>query len=600
MADEKGSWKRFQRLGFDSKTFTKRARKAETNTTRHAHKFVLSKLDSLRSAKQHIILWLLLIAVLMGAVALQMFWYQQAYRTMAWKSGGTYAEATIGPINTLNPLYATTPAELAASKLIFSSLYDYDDRGSLADDLAVNMDISKDGKTYVVTLRDDVDWSDGTRLTAQDVTFTIGLMKSPEARSKMFYDNSWASVAAEALDERTVKFTLADSYAPFPHALTFSVLPKHILEDVPAGSLRQNAFSVSPVGSGPFSVRLLDPAPNRKYKILNLSAAPSYYKGTPRLSRFALHAYRTHDDMVRALQIGEVNAAAGVTTDMSEVSSSIRTKQFPVGSGVYALFNVQAPTLKNDKLRRALQVGTDTDAVRSTIGYPVPALHLPFVNGQLTGDGIPTKPAYDTQRAKKLLNEAGWKLRGDSKIRTNKGGDKLQLRVVTTQDAAYEDVMEELAGQWRQLGIDVQTEARDPSSPTQDFVQTTLQPRDFDVLIRELGIGADPDVFAYWHSSQATTQGYNFANYRNDIADDALVSARGRSESALRNEKYKAFAQQWLKDAPALGLYQSVMRYSYRASVQPYISERSLPSEADRYTDVIYWSAQQAPVYKTP
>lgn len=600
MADEKGSWKRFQRLGFDSKTFSKRARRAETNTTKHAHKFVLSKLDSLRSAKQHVILWLVLIAVLMGAVTLQMYWYQQAYRTMAWKDGGTYAEATVGPINTLNPLYAASPAEFSASKLIFSSLYDYDDTGNLAEDLATGMEVSKDGTSYVVTVRDDAVWSDGTKLTAQDVSFTVGLMKSPEVRSIMYYDNSWTDVTAEALDDRTVKFTLPARYAAFPHALTFAVLPKHVLEGVSGGSLRQNAFSVSPVGSGPFSVRLLQPSPDRQHKILNLSANNQYYEGSPRLSRFVLHAYENQDDMARALRIGEVNAAAGLAPNTEEKSSTFRTKQYPVNSGVYALFNNDSPLLKNLKIRRALQVGTDTAAVRKTVGYPVPKLHLPFVAGQLTGPGIPQAPRYDKNRAAKLLDSAGWKLRKSSKVRTNKSGQPLELRVITIQDATYEKVLEELAGQWRTLGIDVKTDVRDQESPTQDFVQTTLQPRDFDVLLYELVIGADPDVFAYWHSSQATRQGYNFANYRDDISDDALSSARSRSEPALRNEKYKAFAKRWISDAAAIGLYQSVMRYSYRSSVLPQISERSIPTEADRFTDVIYWAAEQVPVYKTP
>ena len=205
MADEKG-WKRFQRLGFDSKKFSRRARRAETTTARHAHKFVLSKLDSLRSARQHITLWLLLIVVLIGAVALQMYWYQQAYRATAWKEGGTFAEAVLGPISTLNPLYATTPAEQSASKLLFSSLYRYDDTGNLADDAATSMTVSPDGKKYTVTIRDDVSWSDDVKLTADDVVFTVDLMKSPEVRSVMY--NNWVDVSADAIDTRTVVFTL--------------------------------------------------------------------------------------------------------------------------------------------------------------------------------------------------------------------------------------------------------------------------------------------------------------------------------------------------------------------------------------------------------
>lgn len=598
MADEKGSWKRFKRISFDSKTFSKRALKAESSTTRHAHKFVLNKLDSLRNVKRHVVAWLTIIGLLITGVALQMFWYQQAYRTVAWKDGGTYAEAVQGPINTLNPLYATTPAEQSASKLLFSSLYTYDDTGSLSDDLATSMTIGQNGREYVVGIRNDVHWSDDVKLTAQDVVYTVGLMKSAEVRSVMY--GNWVDVTAEAINDHTVKFTLPAQYASFPHALTFAVLPRHILENVSPGSIRQSAFSVSPVGSGPFKLRLLQSSTNGSHKIANLSASPKYYKGAPKLARFELHGYKDQEDMMRALQTSEVNAAAGTDAQKSDLPSSFKIKQYPVNSGVYALFNSDSPVLKELKVRQALQAGTNTKSLRQAIGYEVPDLYLPFVTGQLSGQGIPAPVPLDIAKAKSLLDQAGWKQPVGQSTRQNSSGQPLQLNIVTVKDPTYEKVLERLAGQWRELGIKVTTDIKDPSDPTQDFVQTILQPRNYDVLLYKLVIGVDPDVYAYWHSSQASRLGYNFANYRNSTSDDALASARARTEPALRNEKYKAFAVQWLKDVPAIGLYQSVMQYVYRPSVQPEIKVGGVPSEIDRYGDVRYWSAERVPVYKTP
>ncbi|MES2876354.1 MAG: peptide ABC transporter substrate-binding protein [Patescibacteria group bacterium] len=598
MADEKGSWKRFQRVSFDSKSFSKRALRAENTTTKHAHKFVVGKLDSLRNVKQHVIVWLSIIGILIAAVALQMFWYQQAYRTTAWKDGGTYAEAVLGPLATLNPLYASTPAEQSASKLIFSSLYSYDDTGSLADDLATSLTVGETGKEYVVKIREDAKWSDGVKLTAEDVAFTVNLMKSADVRSVMY--GNWVDVTAEAMDERTVKFTLPAQYASFPHALTFSVLPRHVLQDVAQGSIRQSTFSVSPVGSGPFTLRLLQNSPDGRHKIANLSASAGYYKGTPRLARFELHGYKDQDDMMRALQTGEVNAAAGTNMQKSELPSTYAIKEYPVNNGVYALFNSDSSIMKDPKVRQALQAGTNTADVRTALGYEAPSLHLPFVDGQLKGSDVPVAPPHDRVKAEKLLDEAGWKVPAGESIRQNSAGQELELSVVTIKDETYEKVLERLAGQWRSLGVKVNTDIKDPQNPTQDFVQTTLQPRAYDVLLYELVIGVDPDVYAYWHSSQATRLGYNFANYRSNTADEALSSARGRTQPELRNEKYKSFSSQWLNDAPAIGLYQSVMQYVYRPSVQPDIKAGGVPSESDRYNNVRYWSAEQLPVYKTP
>lgn len=598
MADEKGNWKKFQRISFDSKTFSKRALRAENTTTRHARKFVIGKLDSLRNVKQHVVIWLTIVGVLVAAVALQMFWYQQAYRTTAWKDGGTYAEAVPGPLTTLNPLYASTQAEQSATRLLFSSLYSYDDTGTLADDLATSMDIGESGKEYIVKIRDDVRWSDDAQLTAKDVVFTVNLMKSADVRSVMY--GNWTDVTAEALDDRTIKFTLPAQYASFPHALTFAVLPRHILEDIAPGAIRQSAFSVSPVGSGPFTLKLLQNAPDGRHKIANLSASKSYFKGAPKLARYELHGYEDQEDIVRALQTGEVNAAAGTNVQSSDLPSSFVTKEYPINSGVYALFNSDSSVLKEVKVRQALQIGTDTVDVRKAVGYSVPALSLPFVDSQLSGAGVPVAPAFDVAKAKSLLDQAGWTIPDGKTIRQNASGQALELSVVTVKDTTYEKVLERLAGQWRMLGIKVNTDIKDPTSTTQDFVQTTLQPRDYDVLLYKLVIGVDPDVYAYWHSSQASRLGYNFANYRSTIADEALSSARARSESDLRNEKYKAFAGQWLKDAPAIGLYQSVLQYVYRPSVQPDIKVDGVPAEIDRFANVRYWSAQKLPVYKTP
>src|SRR5690606_20528314 len=134
-----------------------------------------------------------------------------------------------------------------------------------------------------------------------------------------------------------------------------------------------------------------------------------------------------------------------------------------------------------------------------------------------------------------------------------------------TKDEQYEKVAEGLASQWRELGIVVAVNVIDPTAPGTNFVQSVLQLRSYDVLVYELLIGADPDVYAYWHSSQIGSTGYNFSNYSNSPADAALVSARSVLAPELRNIKYKTFASLWLEDVPAIGIYQPVVVYATNA-----------------------------------
>lgn len=595
--DQKDSWNRFRRLKFDTKNLSKRARRAETLTTRHAHKFVLKRLASIRAARRKIINWLAMLLILITAVAVQMVWFQSGYQTTASVAGGTYAEGMLGPIRTLNPLYARSNAEIAASKLIFSSILDYDQTGHLRDNVATNVAVDRTGKIYTVTLRDDVRWHDGTLLTADDVVFTVNMMKHPEAGS--IYLASWSGIEARTLDDHTVRFTLPSVYAAFPHALTFPILPSHILSDVAPGMLRENAFSISPIGSGPFTLRLLQTAEGGKDKIVYLSAWEQYYRGNPKLARFEIHGYETSDAIIDALKSRDINAALNINLKTDEVPQGFEKKVYPVSNGVYALFNTQSAVLKNKNVRKALQAGTDVAAVRKTLDVTVPPLNTPVLPSQVEGASLPAKPVFSPENAQRLLNKAGWKLKRGETVRTKKK-DTLRLEVVAVKDSQYSKVVENLAKQWRSLGFEVVVSEFDPDQAGQSFAESILQPRAYDVLINELAIGADPDVFAYWHSSQASPLGRNFSNYRSEIADDILVSARLRSEEALRAQKYRRFVNQWYQDAPALGLYQSVMEYVMTTRIQSVQDNAVLPTPTERYSNILYWTADQAQVYKTP
>lgn len=599
MDEEKRSWRKFRELKIDKKKLSRRMKKAEASTTRHAHRFIVKRLDNIRNVRRHIISWLLLVGVLILAVGAQFIWFQRSYQTTAAARGGTYAEGSLGPIDTLNPLYAASSAEMAAARLMFSSLYHYDETGHLQGDLARQITTDSSGKIYTVKIRSDVRWHDGTQLTAQDVAFTVNLIKDPETRSPLRIN--WQDIKVEAVDDETVKFTLPAVYAAFPHALTFSVVPRHILKDVEPGAVRENTYSQSPVGSGPFQFRLLQNASSidNTYKIVHMTANEEYYRGAAMLNRFEVHAYQSSEHILRALRTGQVTAAASLTgADIAQVDQNVYDiVTQPIDSGVYALFNTEAPIVKDKAVRQALRLGTDTTTIREALSEKTPALDLPFIQGQLTGEDIPKAPASDSQKAAQMLDQAGWKMTDGVRV---KDGQKLEITIATTKSSQYEETLEALAGQWRKLGVSVLTNVVDINDPSTNFVQNILQPRNYDVLLYELSIGADPDVYAYWHSSQIGTRGYNFSNYANGVADAALSSARSRLEPELRNAKYKAFAEQWLSDVPAIGLYQAVAEYVYNKNVRSINPDAHLVTPYSRFENILRWSVNQRSVYKTP
>lgn len=571
-------------------------KKVEGATVRHARRFVFKRMDNIREVRRHVILWSLAIGLIIGASGLQLMWYQQSYRAVANANDGTYAEAVLGPINTLNPIFASTSAEESASNLLFSRLLTYDKSGKLNYDLASSMAISDDQKIYTVKLRPDARWQDGVYVRAKDVVFTVNLLKNPATRATI---TGWTDITATAVDDLTVQFALPDVYAAFPHALNFlPILPEHSLRNVAASELRENAFSKNPVGSGAFTVRFvqdIDSTAGRS--IIHLARNDSFYKGAAKLERFQLHVYPNSDAIVRAVTTSEVNAATDLSVAATTKITSDRyvVERNPINAGVYALFNTTVGVMSDKTVRQALQVGTDVKAIRDAVGRDTPEIHLPFITGQVSGD-VPAEPVYDKAAAGALLDQAGWVM--DGSVR-KKDGNLLRLTVVTTKNNDFEKALSTMADQWRGLGITVTTQIVDPTDTAQNVVSDILQPRKYDVLLYQLTIGGDPDVYAYWHSSQAS-RGFNFSNYSSPIGDDALASARTRIEPDLRNAKYVTFAKQWVSDAPAIGLFQATSQYVYSKNVHAIPEGEVLVSAADRYADVLYWTVGSRLVHQTP
>lgn len=597
MDEQEKGWK-LKRVQLDRKQLAKRLKKAEGATQRHAHRFIVRRIDNARLVARQITVWLMIVGILVGGLGVQMIWSQQGYMTEGEHAGGLYVEGALGPISTLNPLFVATSAEASVSRLLFSSLYNYDSTGALRQDLAASMQVDDTHKIYTVTLKDGVKWHDGKPLTANDIVFTINLIKNASLRSPLRVN--WLDVSVTALSPTIVKFDLPAIYAAFPYALTFPVLPYHLLKDVSPASIRESAYSQSPVGSGPFEFhRLQTTDASGTQKIVHMTANDDYYGGRPKVARFELHAYDKEDSLIHAINTGELSGATDVSvTSLSSVTSpQYRSVSLALDSGVYLLLNMQAPLLKDQKVRQALQLATDTVAIRRELGGGVLPLDGPLLESQLTGSDVPHAPLADLNRAAAALDAAGWSLVNGVR---QKDGQKLELTITTTQDKEYGVVLKLVAEQWEKLGIKVNQSRLDASSAASSFVQNVLQGRNFDVLLYKLAIGADPDVYAYWHSSQIGPQGYNFSNYSNSLADANLASARTRLEPELRQVKYKQFTKVWLEDIPAIGLYQPVVEYMLGNNADAVQAGSHLVSGSDRYADIVYWTAMSGSVYKTP
>ena len=586
-------WKDFSKLGVKKGTFTRTARKLETASIKHAHRFITRRWSNIRNVSRHMVGWLVLVALLVGLTWLQTNWFQDGYLTQGPQSGGVYAEGMVGRVETLNPLYVSSVSERTVDKLVFSSLLAYDRDNALRSDVAKSWSVGEDGKTYTIDLRDDVFWHDGQKLTVDDVVFTIKLMQSPTVKSQLY--KNWAGVSVEKTSDKQLRITTPAVYAPFAHALTFSILPKHLLEKIEPSKLREDSFSRIPVGSGPFKfqrIQVINPATDRL--VVHMGNNPQYHGGIVRLNRFQVHTFQSSALLKKGLLTGEVGAAYRLDSEdaraIREANSFIKNTHIKINNGVFAIFNTANPNLSDATVRQAVTEATNR---KSIIQNAVHGSAGPL-EGPVLSQSVQSQLAFDAHSAATRLDQAGW-MTGADGIR-QKDGNKLELIVVAPNSGDYPAILAQLTKQWKQVGIGVSPKLVMRDKLFSEFVQ----PRAYDVFLNELSIGADPDVYPYWHSSQAKADGLNFANYQSPAVDDILSSARTRLDASLRASKYQAFAEQWAKDAPAVALYQPEANYLTIPSVWTGEDSSVLADSSVRLRYVYEWTAQTTQVYRTP
>ncbi len=573
-----------------------RLRQIEGVTLKHAHRFIIRRWKNLQEVRRHALGWLLLVGLLSLAAMWQTNQTISLYSEEIPSEGATYTEGVFGAVDNLNPIFASTIAERSVARLLFANLLTYDEKGDLVGELAQSWSVEpKENKVYTLTLRPNARWHDGMPVTSKDIIYTFSVIKDADTRSPLY--SSWRNIAVEAIDERSVRFILPTPYAPFPNALTIGILPEHILGKLRPSELRNNSYNRTPtVGNGAFTFQDLRALNNeRTHHLVRMAANQDYFLGAPKLRRFHLHAYNDRDQLMSAFRSQEVSAVDDISTQQLKTLGTLHDaerSESPLFNGVYAFLKTSNPLLQDLRVRQALQLATDRSKIVNLLDGRVQPVVSPLLPGQIGYRPELRQPDINIARAGELLDAAGWSMGQDGK--RTKEGQPLKLQLVTISSGDYPGVAQEVMNQWAKLGVSFDSQL----VRADDFQQNVIVPRAYDVLIYEIAIGRDPDVYAYWHSSQTNERGFNLSDYKSAKADDALDSARTRLDNALREAKYRTFIQQWLADVPAIGLYRPSLSYVQTKNITSF-RPQPLVDQINRFYNIRYWSSGNEQLHKT-
>ncbi len=492
-------------------------------------------------------------------------------------SGGVYHEGIIGRVRLVNPLYIENSATSDVAELVYSKLIRTSDGQSIQPDLATDWTVSADKKTYTLKLRDTAYWHDGVKLSAQDVAFTFKLIQNPDTRSTLA--GNWDKVVITAPDDRTVVFTLPTSYSGFWAQLAqVGILPQHALQDVQPNLLRLDEFNQRPIGSGPFILDNLDVNSDK----ITLRRYNEYYGGAPKLDEVQLIQYDASPDLLDAYAKRRLDGMARVEpSEIEQVKSfeglKLERYRLPAYVGVY--FNMSQPQLAADKnIRIALAEAIDRKALvhdvlkdeANVAQYPIPAGYLGF-------NPAARRVQYDPTAAKSVLD----------------GKFAKPLRLVTSNSGEYPEVAKRVSEAWRAAGVPVEVVSVDSYSLQQNYIR----PREYDVLLYGQDIGADSDMYGFWHSSQAADPGLNISVYKSSTADQLLEQARIGRDANFRATKYAEFVKVWSEDVPAVLLYSPTYLYAHTVELTG-LSAKGLVTPSDRFRNIQDWAVHETVVPK--
>lgn len=528
--------------------------------------------------------------VLFGAIAtlLILFLFSQrfaslyAYLPKTPVSGGTYEEGVVGKIEQLNPLFSpTNSAEQAAVSLIFSGLTKKDGSRNTVSDLAEKWEISPDGKSYTFHLKSNVLWHDGQRLTSDDIVFTVNTVQNPDSRSPLL--EVWKGVEASSPDENTVVFKLSQPFAPFIANTDLPILPRHMLEAVPARNLKVAEFNKKPIGTGPFKFEELMQI--REYQELTLDKNEVYYEGEPYLSRLVIKTYENEAKMLEGYAKKEILGVEHLLLGESKQKQKLpNLKTYEVAIPEYDVlyFNLRKGLTKEKVIREAILLAVDRNKIREDVfAGEATVIYSPILPGYL-GYNPKLKSAPNIASAKEKLAVAGFVPDADGILK--KGDTRLSLNLYTTNDEQKTKEAESILEMLKMIGMEVKIE----KMPMGALIQGHIRPRDFDMLLVSQNLGADPDLYPFWHSSQVNDPGLNFSGFSDRRVDKYLEMGRSNSDPKIRSEKYAAATDIIWGEVPAVFLVRPSWLYGVSRDVKGII-DYQLIDPKNRFWDIEKW-----------
>jgi peptide/nickel transport system substrate-binding protein len=513
-------------------------------------------------------------------------------------TGGTIVHSGRSDPITLNPILWNDEASRTVGELLFLGLLDLDPyTGEIVGEVAESWEASEDGLTYTFTLREGVEWSDGSRLTAQDFKFTYDAILSEDLESPL--KSELASIeSVEVSGDGSLEIIFSEADCSALQKLRFGILPAHAYDDDTAEIANSSENLEPSIVSGPFIFHEWVPGEH-----VALARNDNYYLGASQLNGWTYRVMPDEKAAVSALLNGDVDILGVQPESVSSIEGQIAMggplaiRRFPTDrydwialntadpanpqpgfedldeDGAYtegepALTQDPHPILRDLAVRQAIAHSADfqniVNRARLGQGVPIPSNVLPSIGWAFDDTLAPLE--FNLEEATAILDKAGWELGADG-VRS-KEGQPLSLTLETNAENAGRQVAIELIRDaLNSIGFDITTEVVEFT-----VLADKLQAQTYDmVLLGWPSLGADPDQVGRWeYRYDVPGSGLNVTSYYNEAMETIAQVAKALPgcDPEARSASYKEIQKILQDDSPFVFLYSLMSNISWNTRVQ--------------------------------
>ncbi|GAK06895.1 LOW QUALITY PROTEIN: oligopeptide ABC transporter, periplasmic oligopeptide-binding protein OppA [Geomicrobium sp. JCM 19038] len=480
--------------------------------------------------------------------------------------GGEIIVGSDAEPNGLTPATVSDTASRDAHDLVHAALYRQTVEGfDVEPDVAVDLpEVSEDGLEQVIQLRDDVFFSDGEQVTADDVVFTVGiyLMEDYAGTSTTLFERV---EDVEATDEYEVTFTMSEPDAALTANLEQApIVPEHILGDLETyAEIEEHEASTTDavIGAGPYVMTDWTVG-----QYINYEARDDYHNEGPYIQNITWRIGDT-DAQLAMLQAGEIDIMNAAPQDVVTVEAidGYNLAEEPQFGYNYIGYNQRNELFESANVRRALTMAIDREAIIEGImdGHGTVAEFPHSQKVPIYSDEIESIP-FDQEGALELLAEEGWE-QNDSGQLANGDGEVFAFSLLTNSEALVRTdwivAVQQMLGE---IGIEVETETMEFGA----YLDRINPPNwDFDAIAGAWSLSLDPNMESLFHSSNIES-GQNNIAYESEEFDELATDNRAILDVDERMETLQQAAMQVAEDQVYTFMYYPTEFQAYRDNIQ--------------------------------